>query len=429
LDAKQFGLVSGIMVLLLIGCSLPVKAQSIMAYSSSVTPTPFLIPKLQWTVTNVTEQAVEWGWGSGDYWETKEGDQVVFEIQKIQDDELQGLFTIGNLTLFTNDSRLAAELTFSIWPWFPGLVSNLDWSTVDHNATNSATGWMEGNLEIRKTDGTKTYIYNQGPYGNQNTTLVYDLHSGLLLEGYTEFFFINDYHLGLELVRAAKYPTSLTIVIGGTAVLIAVTVMIIISFIRRQKTEKITLKEEKGNIHSFGSSKAWNASLIAILAATALAGNYALSGVPNVEISSIIVFLSGFLFGTTVGTLVGFTTMTIYQFLNPWGAFILPIGGTVIACTIFIGIVGGIVGRNFRFGKTIEVGWVTGLAFLGVMTTLFFDLVTNYAYSLTFGVPYILALATGFPFLVLHIISNALFFGFLTPAITQVVQQFQLGKG
>lgn len=223
------------MVLLLVGGALPTTAQSIEPYSSSVTPTPFLIPKPQWIVTNVTTETVEWGWGSGDYWQAEPSDQVIFEIQEIRDGELHGLFTIGNMTLLINDSRLAAELTFSIWPWFPGLVSHLNWSTVDQNATDSATGWMEGDLEIRTTASTKTYTYHQGPYGNQNTTLVYDLYTGLMQEGYTEFFFLNDYHLGLKLVQAARFPTSLTVVVGGITSVVGVTAIVVVSLIRRRK--------------------------------------------------------------------------------------------------------------------------------------------------------------------------------------------------
>ncbi|MFX1562263.1 MAG: hypothetical protein ACFFDP_03035 [Promethearchaeota archaeon] len=188
------------------------------------------------------------------------------------------------------------------------------------------------------------------------------------------------------------------------------------------------MKENKENGHFFKDSTAWKVSLIAILTATALGGNYALSGVPNVEISSVMVFLSGFLFGFTIGALVGFTAMTIYQFLNPWGPFIPPIGGAVIACTVFIGIVGGISGRNYQIGKTVEIKWVTGLALLGVTTTLFFDLATNYAYTITFGVPYIVAVTFGLPFSLIHVASNGLLFGLLTPPISQVVSQILLGK-
>lgn len=188
----------------------------------------------------------------------------------------------------------------------------------------------------------------------------------------------------------------------------------------------MALKENQTNSHSFKGTTAWKASIIAILAATALGGNYALSGIPNVEISSVIVFISGFLFGISIGALVGFTTMTIYQFLNPWGAFVPPIGGAVIACTIFIGIIGGITGRKSQLGKKADTVWVEGLVFLGITTTLFFDLVTNYAYSITFGIPYLVALAIGLPFLLIHIVSNGMLFGLLTPSIAQVIEQINL---
>ena len=87
---------------------------------------------------------------------------------------------------------------------------------------------------------------------------------------------------------------------------------------------------------------AMNVALIAILAALAIGGNYALAAIPNVELSSVMVFLSGFLFGPVVGILTGLIAMTIYQLWNPWGAFLPPIGFAVIGCTIFIGLVGGI---------------------------------------------------------------------------------------
>jgi len=234
LETKQLGLITSIIFLLLVGGVLPTTAQGIEPYSSSVTPTPLLRPRLQWIVTNVTTEAVEWGWGSGDYWKTGPNEHIEFEILELRDGELHGSFTIGNLTLFTNDSRIAAELTFSIWPWFPGLVSHLDWSSVDQNATDSATGWMEGDLEIRTTASTKTYIYHQGPYGNQNTTLIYDLNTGLLQEGYSEFFFLSDYHLGIKLTQAVRLPTSLTILICGIGIVVVAIAIVTKPIIRRR---------------------------------------------------------------------------------------------------------------------------------------------------------------------------------------------------
>ncbi len=167
-------------------------------------------------------------------------------------------------------------------------------------------------------------------------------------------------------------------------------------------------------------------ALIAMFAALAIGGNYALSAIPNVELSSVMVFLSGFLFGPIIGALVGFIAMVIYQFWNPWGAFIPPIGLAVIGCTIFFGIVGGILGKALQRLDYSDQRWFLLPALFGVLLTLFYDLVTNFAYSLSFGVPFIIALITGLPYLLIHIISNGLLFGLLTQPVTKAIQYLQL---
>ncbi len=224
-----------ILATLLIADILPVSTQGTVTYSEIVTPTPFLTPRLEWIITNVTAEAVEWGWGTGDYWQASVGQRIIFTIDEIKANEVHGMLSIGNLTLLTNDSRLAAELTLSIWPWFPGLISHLDWAAVDQNASSAATGWMEGSLEIQTTETTKTYTYHQGIFGNQNTTLVYDLYTGLLKAAYTEFYFLKDYHLGIKLADAVKEPTSLTITLVGFFLSVVLVIILIIILRFRKK--------------------------------------------------------------------------------------------------------------------------------------------------------------------------------------------------
>jgi hypothetical protein len=231
--SRPFIILSGsLLLLLLVGNVTQTSAQSTTQYSANVTPSPFVTPVLKWGITNVTERAVGWGWGGDLFWQAQAHQQVIFEVQELRDDELHGVFTIGNLTLPTNDSRIAGELMFSIWPWFTGLVSHLDWETVDQAAIDSATGWMEGDMEIRTSATTKTYIYHQGSFGNQNTTLVYDINTGVLRAAYSEFFFAEDYHLGLQLVEAALYLTPITFVV---LVGIGFIVLLVIIIVRRRK--------------------------------------------------------------------------------------------------------------------------------------------------------------------------------------------------
>jgi len=324
---------------------------------------------------------------------------------------------MGNLTVLANDSLIGSELMLSIWPWFPGLVSSLNWADVDQKANSSATGWMAGVLEIRTTARAKTYIYHQGPTGNQNTTLVYDVQTGILLAAYTEIYIANDYHLGLQLSEAVLLPTPLALlVVGGGVAPAAILIGLLVVF-RRSRRKKVR------------RDPARSAALVAILAATALTGNYALVGFPNVELSSVMVFLSGYLFGIPVGASVGLFAMTIFEFLNPWGPFIPPIGLAVIGCTMLSGVLGGAVGSGRRYNKHTGAKWYAAVALLGAVFSIFFDLVTNYAYSVTFGVPFLVALVMGVPFSVVHVISNLLLFGLLTPPVLRAAQYLRIQPG
>ena len=167
-------------------------------------------------------------------------------------------------------------------------------------------------------------------------------------------------------------------------------------------------------------------ALIAILAAMAIGGNYALSAIPNVELSSVMVFLSGFLFGPFIGALVAFIAMLIYQLWNPWGAFIPPIGLSVIGATIFIGILGGILGKAIQRLEYSDTRWFLFPAIFGLLLTLLFDILTTFAYSITFGISFSVAFITGLPFMAIHMVSNALLFGLLTQPVTRAVHQLQI---
>lgn len=172
--------------------------------------------------------------------------------------------------------------------------------------------------------------------------------------------------------------------------------------------------------------RAWTVAFIAVLAATAIGGNYALSGIPNIELSSVMVFLSGFLFGYLIGISVGLISMGIYQLWNPWGAFIPPIGLAVIGCTMFIGLIGGILGQSLRTLKLSETKLYSIPAAFGLILTLFYDLVTNFAYSLTFGIPYFITFISGLPFIIIHLVSNTLLFGFLIAPVSHTVTSLLL---
>jgi uncharacterized membrane protein len=186
------------------------------------------------------------------------------------------------------------------------------------------------------------------------------------------------------------------------------------------------VKDDMGEFDAPRKGMAIRVALIAVLAAMAIGGNYGLSAIPNVELSSVMVFLSGCLFGPFIGAIVGFIAMSIYQMWNPWGAFIPPIGAAVIGCTIVIGIVGGIIGSALNRLAYSDDRWILLPCLFGILLTLFFDLVTNFAYTVGFGIPFTIAIATGLPFMIVHIVSNAILFGLLTQPVTRAIDHLKM---
>ncbi|MFX0150262.1 MAG: hypothetical protein ACFFAJ_05740 [Candidatus Hodarchaeota archaeon] len=122
-----------------------------------------------------------------------------------------GTIEIGNLTTQTTNNKTAEVLALSIWGWFPGLItSSSDWNHQKEVAQEAAHGqWTAGSLDTNElmyhynSSSLKAinFTYSQDPGGaNQNTTLIYDKSSGILLEGYTELYFETLYILKLKLV-------------------------------------------------------------------------------------------------------------------------------------------------------------------------------------------------------------------------------------
>ena len=132
-----------------------------------------------------------------------------------------GIIEIGNLTIQTTNNKTGEALVLSIYGWFPGLVtSSNNWNLQKQVAQAAANGqWTLGTLVTSESsynyEGISlqaiNFTYNQDPStGNQNTTLVYDKETGVLLEGYTELQFASYYVLGLKLFSSDIIVTKVT---------------------------------------------------------------------------------------------------------------------------------------------------------------------------------------------------------------------------
>ncbi|NWF96806.1 MAG: hypothetical protein HXY34_11750 [Candidatus Thorarchaeota archaeon] len=165
-------------------------------------------------------------------------------------------------------------------------------------------------------------------------------------------------------------------------------------------------------------------SMIAIMSALALVGNYALVAIPNVELGTTVLFVTASVFGFSTALTCVILMSIVYSWFNPWGAFVPQIWLGQVCGWILIVALGAYMGS--RLWKRNNRAHLVVLTLAGALGTFYFDLVTNIAWSWTTGIPIGAVLVTGIPFMLMHVVSNAVLFPLVTPplhgAITQVLK-------
>jgi hypothetical protein len=159
-------------------------------------------------------------------------------------------------------------------------------------------------------------------------------------------------------------------------------------------------------------------AILANMTALALLGNYALVGIPSVEIGSVVIFITSLLFGLSMGMSCALLTSIIFAAFNPWGPFIPQIWIAQVIGWMYIAAVGGLPKPkqpDLYQGRT-------KMFIAGAYLTLVFDLVTNMGYAIVFNVPYILANIIGLPFMIVHVISNAIIMALVVPKIEPILK-------
>lgn len=155
---------------------------------------------------------------------------------------------------------------------------------------------------------------------------------------------------------------------------------------------------------------------MALMIAVGVASGYLLIAIPNVELITASVALAGWMLGPGAGVFVGVVTMALYGAINAFG---LPYPPVWLAQML------GMAGAGFLFGhlrhalaRTSGGHRMLACALLGLVITLWYDLLTNLAFPFATGVPvtswwpYLVA---GLPFLATHVISNTVIFAILVP--------------
>lgn len=175
-------------------------------------------------------------------------------------------------------------------------------------------------------------------------------------------------------------------------------------------------------------------ALAAVLVALAVGTNYAMMSFYNVKFMDLIVFVGGFCFGPIVGGLIGIACWGVYGSINPLGFSFHIWVATMFAESLY-GVAGGLLGRLVQLSRSNEVrsGGLNLHVFFaatGIFLTVVYDAITNIVFGRLFNWSIIFSLISGFvPFGLLHVVSNALFFGVACAPAIKTIKNMMGGEG
>lgn len=168
------------------------------------------------------------------------------------------------------------------------------------------------------------------------------------------------------------------------------------------------------------------ALLSALLTALVFVAGQALAGIPNVELITFLVFVSGYLLGPLLGALVGAAGMAAHSLFNVMGAVPPPVWISQWLCYAIVGVAGGIAGpalaRMRRRGAAAFVAAATGL-----VLALFYQLAVNAVSFFTFssGVSVWVYVWGGIAFGAVQLLWNAAVFLLAMPATLRVLAPYR----
>ncbi|MEM2155094.1 MAG: ECF transporter S component [Candidatus Jordarchaeales archaeon] len=168
------------------------------------------------------------------------------------------------------------------------------------------------------------------------------------------------------------------------------------------------------------------ASLIGVFTAAAVAGTFALSPLPNVEIITFCAFVAGFLFGSRVGGMVGALSMFLFSAISPYGSglgypFLLL---TQVVGMSIAGLVGGSLRKVLRNLKSTSPWSMYVFGVSGIAVTLLYDAITTlgFMYPMIPFSEFPSVFAAGIPFTVVHVASNAVLLGVVAPFVARSIR-------
>ncbi|MDX1797226.1 MAG: hypothetical protein R3255_01140 [Candidatus Lokiarchaeia archaeon] len=199
-----------------------------------------------------------------------------------------------------------------------------------------------------------------------------------------------------------------------------------------EKVEVIQTEQEKVNHSIWLERISFRIALISTFIALAIVLGYLLVQIPNIELFTLTIFLSGFILGKRDGMIVGLLSSFIFCFFNPFGASPLPLLAFQLGYYSLIGLSGGLISSLFKRKRIInfdddmyKFSNMVILGFIGAFMTLNFQVISTLIDVLTYGTinQFIPRFLTGALFTIVHIVGNTLGFIFILPGLIQLLNK------
>ena len=175
-------------------------------------------------------------------------------------------------------------------------------------------------------------------------------------------------------------------------------------------------------------------ALIGTFTALSIVLGYLLAPIPNLEVFTMMIFLSGFIMKKYYeGAIIGLLSALIFTFFNPFGPSPLLLFIYQLFHYSTTGVLGGLTKnflRNKQYFKPTQdlydfrIMFLFGL--LGAILTFFFDILSTLfgGFTVSITIDYFIAsYLLGIVFTTIHLIGNVLVFVFLLPGLIQVIMK------
>ncbi|MBD3339906.1 MAG: hypothetical protein GF353_12405 [Candidatus Lokiarchaeota archaeon] len=203
------------------------------------------------------------------------------------------------------------------------------------------------------------------------------------------------------------------------------------------ETQNVSMEMKKENIEKsthtvWLEKKSLRIVLISMFSALNVVVGYLLVFIPNIEIFTLMIFLSGFILGKRDGAIVGAMSAFVFVFFNPLGISPLPLFAYQLAHYTFVGFLGALSKQYlhhkdyFQPHEDLYAPRILILfGFIGAVITFVFDIISTWIGFVFFYADEPLAFWSiylfGLPFTTIHIIGNTLGFIFILPGLIQLL--------